>query len=71
MADEHPVNDEIKAPRVKVVDENGTMLGEMITSEALRIARQRGLDLIVVAADARPPVCKILDCDKYRYEKRR
>jgi translation initiation factor IF-3 len=69
--DEHRINDRIRVPRVKVVDENGVMLGEMPTLQALQIARERGYDLVEVAADARPPVCKLLDYGKYKYEQKK
>ncbi len=51
-----------------VVDENGEQLGVLQTSEALRLAEERGLDLVEVAPNGRPPVCKIMDYGKYKYE---
>jgi len=69
--DEHRINDRIRVPKVKVVDENGVMLGEMPTLQALQIARERGFDLVEVAAEARPPVCKLLDYGKYKYEQKK
>jgi translation initiation factor IF-3 len=69
--DEHRINDRIRVPRVKVVDENGVMLGEMPTEQARTIARERGYDLVEVAAEARPPVCKLLDYGKYKYEQKK
>ena len=69
--DEHRINDRIRVPRVKVVDENGVMLGEMPTLQAQQIARERGFDLVEVAGEARPPVCKLLDYGKYRYEQKK
>ena len=69
--DEHRINERIRIPRVKVVDEAGNMLGEMPTLEALKIARERGYDLVEVAAEARPPVCKLLDYGKYKYEEKK
>lgn len=69
--DEHRINDRIRVPRVKVVDENGVMLGEMPTLQALQIARERGFDLVEVAGEARPPVCKLLDYGKYKYEQKK
>lgn len=69
--DEHRINDRIRVPRVKVVDENGVMLGEMPTDQARQIARERGFDLVEVAAEARPPVCKLLDYGKYKYEQKK
>ncbi len=58
----------IKIPRVLVVDENGEQLGILETPEAQAIAEQRGLDLVEVAPTARPPVCRIMDYGKYKYE---
>jgi translation initiation factor IF-3 len=69
--DEHRINDRIRVPRVKVVDENGVMLGEMGADQARQIARERGFDLVEVAADARPPVCKLLDYGKFKYEQKK
>ena len=69
--DEHRINDRIRVPKVKVVDENGVMLGEMGTDQARQIARERGYDLVEVAAEARPPVCKLLDYGKYKYEQKK
>lgn len=51
-----------------VIDDEGTQLGEMVTSEALALARERGLDLVEVAANQRPPVCRIMDYGKFKYE---
>ena len=58
----------IKIPRVLVVDENGEQLGVLDTTQALAIAEERGLDLVEVAPMARPPVCRIMDYGKYKYE---
>ena len=63
------VNDRIRAPKIRVVDgRTHEQLGIMSVPEALHIARQRGLDLVEVSADAKPPVCKIVDYGKYKYE---
>ncbi len=58
----------IKIPRILVVDENGEQLGVLDTTAALAIAEERGLDLVEVAPMARPPVCRIMDYGKYKYE---
>ncbi len=58
----------IRIPRVMVVDDDGEQLGEMDTQEALRLAEDKGLDLVEVAPTARPPVCKIMDYGKFKYE---
>jgi translation initiation factor IF-3 len=62
------VNRMIRIPRVLVVDEEGTQLGQMETRDALALAEEKGLDLVEVAPMARPPVCRIMDYGKYRYE---
>ena len=62
------VNRMIRIPRVLVVDEDGTQLVILDTNEALAIAEEKGLDLVEVATTARPPVCRIMDYGKYKYE---
>jgi translation initiation factor IF-3 len=62
------VNDRIRVPEVRVIDENGNQAGVMRTEDALRYAQNRDLDLVEVAANARPPVCRVLDYSKYKYE---
>ncbi len=63
------VNERIRAREVKVVDENGKLLGIFDIRDALRMARERGLDLVEVAPNQNPPVCKIMDYGKYKYMK--
>ena len=58
----------IRIPRVLVVDENGEQLGVMETRDAQALASERGLDLVEVAPTARPPVCRIMDYGKFKYE---
>ena len=65
---EHRINERIRVPEVRVVDENGEQLGVMATGTALDLAQERGLDLVEVAATAQPPVARILDYGKFRYE---
>jgi len=60
------INDRIRAPRVSVVDENGKLLGEMTIFQAWQIARERGCDLVEVAAEASPPVCKLMDYGRFK-----
>ena len=55
-------------PEVRLIDETGQQVGVMKTDEALRYAQQRDLDLVEVAPEARPPVCRVLDYSKYKYE---
>jgi translation initiation factor IF-3 len=62
------VNDRIRVPQVRLVDENGGMVGVKTTREALDIARERGFDLVEVSPNAKPPVCRIMDYGKYKYE---
>jgi len=62
------VNQEIRAREVRVIDTNGKQLGIMQTRDALRMAQDAKLDLVKVASNANPPVCKIMDYGKYRYE---
>ena len=61
-------NDKIRAREVRVIGSDGEMLGVMPQEEALKIAKSEGLDLVEVAASARPPVCRILEFGKYKYE---
>jgi translation initiation factor IF-3 len=65
------VNHRIRVPEVRVVLDDGTMLGVMTTQEALRAASERGLDLVEVNPKSVPPVCKILDFGKYKYEEKK
>lgn len=62
------VNDRIRAPRVRVVTADGQQLGVMSSREALAKAQSIGLDLVEIAGQADPPVCKIIDYGKYKYE---
>ena len=66
--DEPRINREIKSPTVRLVDQDGNMLGVVAMSEALSLAEKAGLDLVEISPNATPPVCKILDYGKYRYE---
>ena len=65
------INDEIGVPRVRLVDERGQMVGVIGRNEALTMAVQAGLDLVEIAPNADPPVCKILDFGKYKYEEQK
>ena len=58
----------IRIPEVRVIDSEGEQVGVMQTREALDLAFSRGLDLVEISPTARPPVCKILDFGKYKYE---
>jgi translation initiation factor IF-3 len=59
----------IRIPEIRVIDEEGEQLGVMATQEAMRLAEERGLDLVEVSPTARPPVCRIMDFGKYKYER--
>ncbi|MBE5768592.1 MAG: translation initiation factor IF-3 [Clostridiales bacterium] len=65
------INEEIRDREVRLIDENGEQLGVMPTQKALELAEERGLDLAKIQPTAKPPVCKLLDYDKYRYEQSR
>ena len=65
------INEEIRIREVRVTDSNGEQLGIMLTKDALRLAEEQHLDLVEVAPKARPPVCKIMDFGKYRYEQQK
>ena len=62
------VNDHIRVREVRVVGANGTQIGVMQTRDAIVLAKKHGLDLVEIAATARPPVCKICDFGKYKYD---
>ena len=67
-ASQNRINYQIRAPRVRLVDENGAQVGIKQTAEALEYAYSKGLDLVEIAAQADPPVAKVMDYGKYRYE---
>ncbi len=62
------INREIRAPKVRVIDKDGGQLGVLPLLEALMRAEEAGLDLVEISASADPPVCKIIDFGKYRYQ---
>lgn len=62
------LNDEIRASEVRCVGDDGTAYGVISRDEALDIANKIGLDLVLIAADAKPPVCRIMDYGKFRYQ---
>ena len=66
--DETRINERIRVPQVRLVGEDGNQIGVVDTQQALRYAQERDLDLVEVAPDARPPVCRVLDYSKYKYE---
>lgn len=62
------INDDIRVREVRLIDQDGEQAGIVPTPEALNMARERGLDLVEVSPQARPPVCKLLNYGKYKYE---
>lgn len=63
------INEEIRAKEVRIVGENGEQVGVMSTSAALSMAYEKDLDLVLIAPNAQPPVCRIMDYGKYRFER--
>jgi len=64
----YQINEEITDNEVRMIDEDGTQLGIMSSSDAMKIAIEKELDLVKIAPTSNPPVCKIMDYGKYRYE---
>ena len=62
------INEQIREKEVRVISEDGQQLGIMSSQEALRLAEDQDLDLILIAPTAKPPVCRIMDYGRYRYE---
>ena len=62
------VNERIRVPAVRVIGPDGTQLGVMTPKEAMAIAHQHGLDLVEVSPNSRPPVCRVMDFGKFKYE---
>ena len=62
------INEEIRDREVRLISADGEQLGVMPTRQAMEMAEQAGLDLVKIAANAQPPVCKLMDYDKHRYE---
>ena len=67
-ADEPRVNGEIRSESIRLVDQNGNMIGVVQVGEGMRMAEAAGLDLVEISPTAKPPVCKVLDYGKYKYE---
>jgi translation initiation factor IF-3 len=62
------INERIRVPEVRVIDDEGNQVGVMQTPDAVKFAQERDLDLVEVAPEAKPPVCRVLDYSKYKYE---
>jgi len=65
------MNERIRVREVRLIDAEGRQVGIVVTEEARRMATEAGKDLVEVAPDARPPVCKIMDYGKFKYEQRK
>jgi translation initiation factor IF-3 len=66
--DETRINERIRVPEIRLIGEDGNQVGVIPTEQALAYAHERDLDLVEVAPEARPPVCRVLDYSKYKYE---
>jgi translation initiation factor IF-3 len=66
--DETRINERIRVPEVRLIGEDGQQVGVVKRDDALRYAQERDLDLVEVAPEAKPPVCRVLDYSKYKYE---
>ena len=69
--DKQRINEAIRVPQVMVISAEGAQLGVMSTAEALATAKQSGLDLVEVAGDSKPPVCRIMDYGKFKYQQKK
>ena len=67
----HRTNERIRVPSVRVIDEDGEQLGVMDTRDAVQKAREMGIDLVEIAPNAKPPVCRIIDYGKFLYEEKK
>ena len=65
------INEQIRDREVRVIGEDGEQLGVMSSREAMRLAEEAGVDLVKIAPTAKPPVCKIVDYGKFKYEQTR
>jgi translation initiation factor IF-3 len=70
IKDKTRVNHNIKAPEVRLIDEDGSQLGVVSIRDAIKLALEKGLDLVEVAQKADPPVCRIIDFGKFKYEQK-
>jgi translation initiation factor IF-3 len=68
---EHRINREIRVPEVRVIDDEGQMLGVFSPQDAIKLAEEKGLDLIEIAPTASPPTCRIMDYGKWKYENKK
>ncbi len=70
-SDEPRMNRGIRAQEIRLIDEKGEMIGVVVPAEGLRLAQAAGLDLVEISPNAQPPVCKIMDYGKYKYEQQK
>ncbi len=68
IANEHQINEQIRDKSIRVISDEGEQLGIMSAREAMDIAEEKGLDLVKISPNAQPPVCKIMDYGKFRFE---
>ncbi|MEA4912805.1 MAG: translation initiation factor IF-3 [Oscillospiraceae bacterium] len=68
---DHAINEDIRDSEVRLVGDDGSQLGIMSAAQALRMAAEKNLDLVKIAPQAQPPVCKIMDYGKYRFEQQK
>lgn len=69
--DNHRINTNIRVPEVRVIDDEGKQLGVMATSHAIQLAEDKGLDLVEVSPNSKPPVCKFMDYGKFKYREQK
>ena len=62
------INREIRAEKIRVIGSDGSQIGVIATREALSMAESEGLDLVEISSNSNPPVCRIIDYGKYRYQ---
>ena len=68
---ENPINEQIRAKEMMVIGPNGEQLGVKSKQDAMTLAKYAGFDLVLMSENTNPPVCKIMDYNKFRYEKKR
>jgi translation initiation factor IF-3 len=68
IANEHQINEQIREKNIRVISDSGEQLGIMTAREAMGIAEEKGFDLVMISPAAQPPVCKIMDYGKFRFE---
>ena len=71
MEEKRRINQQIRAPQIMVIDEKGNQLGQMTPQQAQALASEQGLDVVEVAPNSKPPVCRIMDYGRFRYDQRK